>query len=262
MDYASRALDAHVEYLRRLTTGSGGTVVEDGGVTCFVSPHPMPFLVNVAVRTDPAGDPGESLLRAQDFFSGRGRGYQFLALDGRDDDLLAAAGAVGHAVDPDRDPVQALTTGPLSGFEVADLDLRRVTDAGGVHDYTAVCVDAHAAYGFPADFFPTIFTRPEAVIGEGLQPIVGYEDDRPVASATVLMTGGAAYLGWVAVVRDRHRAGLGAGITAAATNLGLGLGADAAVLMASPMGAPVYRRMGYVDVGALRSITPPAVAAE
>ena len=46
-----------------------------------------------------------------------------------------------------------------------------------------------------------------------------------------------------------RRRGYGAAATWAAIEVGAQRGCDHAVLQASEMGAPVYRRMGFVDVG-------------
>ena len=258
-DWLELAFLSNLECFRELTRRSGGSVVDDGGVTCFASPHPMPGLVSGAFRTDPAVAPTEVLARTQEFFGRLGRAaFDLSALAGRDEDLAAGAVDAGWTASTGGDPLQVLTTGPLVGYEVAGVDFRRVTDSSEIAAYTAVCVDAHAAYGFPADLFPTLFARPETMLAPHLQAVVGYDGDRPVAASTVTLTHGVAYVGWVAVVADQQRRGLGAAATAVVTNLGLELGARGAVLMASPMGAPVYRRMGFVDVGLVRALTAPA----
>ena len=258
IDWPELAFLSNLEYFRELSRRSGGTVLDEGGVTCYASPHPMPFLVNGAFRTDAAAAPAEVLSRSHEFFAQRGRDYHLMALAGRDDDLIAAAAEAGYTVEEGGDPVQVLTTGPVTGFDVPGVEFRAVTDADAVDDYIAVCVDAHAAYGFPEDLFPTIFARPAAMLAPHLYPVVGYDGDRPVATATAFLSHGVAGIGWVAVVRDEHRRGLGAAVTATVTNLGLELGGRGATLMASPMGAPVYRRMGFVDVGLVRGLSAPA----
>ena len=258
IDWPELAFLSNLEYFRELSRRSGGTVLDEGGVTCYASPHPMAFLVNGAFRTDPAVPPADVLERAHEFFGRIDRAFHVMALSGRDDDLVAAAAEAGYAIEEGGDPVQVLTTGPVTGFDVPDVNFRAVTDVAGVHDYTSVCVDAHSVYGFPDDLFPTIFARPAAMLAPHLYPVVGYDGDRPVATATAFLSHGVTCIGWVAVVPDQHRRGLGAAVTAHVTNLGLELGGRAAVLMASPMGAPVYRRMGFVDVGLLRGLSAPA----
>ncbi len=93
--------------------------------------------------------------------------------------------------------------------------------------------------------------------GLRIHAVVAYDGDRPVATAQVFLSGNVAYVGWVAVVRDAMRRGLGSHVTRVVVDAGFATGKDAATLMASPIGAPVYRRMGFVDVGYLQSGTWP-----
>ena len=74
-----------------------------------------------------------------------------------------------------------------------------------------------------------------------------------MAAAQVFMCADIAYVGWVSVVEKASRRGLGWLVTETVVNEGLARGANAAVLVGSPMGAPLYRKMGFVDVGALRN---------
>lgn len=249
---------SNLEYFRELTRRSGGVVHDEEGVTCFASPHPLPFLVNGAFRTDPAASPNSVLDRAQDFFATLGRGVELTALAGRDDDLISAAVAAGFGASDHSAPLQVLARRRLDGHDVPGIDFRTVTDEAGVADYTAVCAEAHAAYGFPDDLFPTLFARPGTMLAPHVHAFVGYDGADPVAAATLFLTHGVAYIGWVAVRPGHQRRGLGAAATATVVNRGYELGARCSTLLASPMGAPVYRRLGFVDVGwAVELAKPP-----
>ena len=56
---------------------------------------------------------------------------------------------------------------------------------------------------------------------------------------------GAGSVQWVGTVPGARTSGLGALVTVAVTNLAFDRGASSVSLQASPMGAPVYLRLGY-----------------
>ncbi len=256
---ASRELAhlSNVEYFREMTRRSGGRVLDAQGLTCVASPHEDVHLLNSAFATD-REFPAEGVLdQALEFFSQAGRRFSFHALADRDDDLAEQALGLGFTNGGEADPLQLRMAAPVEVAVPPGLELRQVNDPQGVADLTAVCQDAHRHYGFAEDMFPTLYARPALAIGPPLRAWVGYEEDRPVATGTIFLTHGVAYLGWIATVRDRGRSGLGSTITAWLIQRAQELGAPATVLVASPMGAAVYRRLGFVDVGGLRSFLAP-----
>ena len=248
---------SNLEYFRELTRRSGGTVLDQDGITSFASPHPMPGLVSGVFRTDPATSPADVLERARDFFAPMGRSIPVSALVGPDDDLIAAAVEAGCTIDGPV-PLQVLARQRLDAHERADIEFRTVADDAGITDYITVCREAHASYGFPDDLFPALFGRSAAILAPHLHAVVGYDGADPVAAATLFLTHGVAYVGWVAVVSGRRRRGLGAAATAVVVNRGFELGASCSTLLASPMGTAVYRRLGFLDVGALVELVPPS----
>lgn len=256
-DSLELAFLSNLEYFRELTRRSGGTVLDQDGITCFASPHPMPGLISGVFRTDPATSPADVLGRAREFFAPMGRSIPVSALVGRDDDLIAAAVEAGCTMDGPV-PLQVLVRQRLDGPDRDDVEFRSVADDAGITDYITVCREAHASYGFPDDLFPTLFGRPAAILAPHLHAFVGYDRGDPVAAATLFLTHGVAYVGWVAVVSDRRRRGLGAAATAVVVNRGFELGASCSTLLASPMGTAVYRGLGFADVGALIELAPPS----
>ena len=73
-----------------------------------------------------------------------------------------------------------------------------------------------------------------------------------VATATVDIAP-AALITWVATRPNYRRRGLGGLVTAAAANRGFEMGASAVVLQASPLGLPVYGRLGFRALNSTRS---------
>lgn len=68
---------------------------------------------------------------------------------------------------------------------------------------------------------------------------------------------GVAGVYWMGSLERARGEGLGRAVTEAATNAGFALGADTASLQPSPMGKPIYLKMGYEPVYDYRlSISP------
>ena len=72
---------------------------------------------------------------------------------------------------------------------------------------------------------------------------VGYEGDRAVGTAGVIVAHGVNDVEWISVYDDCRGKGYGAALTWAATLADPSL---PAVLIASDPGQPVYERMGYL----------------
>jgi hypothetical protein len=245
------ALDAHLAYFRAFTKRGGGTVVDHGGIVSWHSLHPMGFLVNAVIRVDPAVDAAEVLKEADRRFV---TGYEVVTVVGRDDDLLDVAVELGaHGEEPDPIQVLADPSSVAKPTAPSSIELRTVTDVAGVADVARVNGEATALYGFPDDLFPTVFAQPASVLAEDIEAVVAYASGLPVATAQVFFHGVTAYVGWVATAAPAMRGGLGTLVTREVIARACLRGASTVSLMASPMGAPVYRRIGFSDVAWLRS---------
>lgn len=260
---AERVLAAHLRYMTALTERGGGSVVKVDGFAAFAGPHPFPFLFNSAMRTDPSLPAAAVFDRASDFFAGLSRhAYTVMALEGRDDDVIAEAKERGHEV-PHTEPLQAMDPTMLLGAHAPSdgLELRWASDEADVADIVEVVTRAHLVYGFPDDVWPAVFGRPQTLLAEDLGVVIASRGNRPVATGQCHLVGRTAYIGWIAVVPEAGRGGLGTVVTRRVIEWGAERGADIAVLMASPMGAPVYRRMGFEDVGGVREVSVGQAAA-
>jgi predicted acetyltransferase len=90
--------------------------------------------------------------------------------------------------------------------------------------------------------------------------VVGWIDATPVSCAMVVVTGATAGIYNVATPPEHRRRGYGAAVTWAAIEEGRRSGCDHAALQASELGAPVYRSMGFVDVGRYVQLEGPPAA--
>jgi len=94
------------------------------------------------------------------------------------------------------------------------------------------------------------------------QHLVGYVEKVAVATATLFMPAETAGLYFIATAPAWRRRGLGRAITAAALEAAREREAEYAVLCASTLGYPVYRRVGFFDLANIGIYTwgPPVPA--
>jgi hypothetical protein len=247
------ALISHVDYFRdQSARAADGAVHEEDGLFLYAGPHPLPMLVNGAIRVQPGLAAHDVLDRAKEFFRARGRGFSVYGVIGRDDDLIEAADEAGMTSFGDPAPLMVVGGQPPPLEPPSDVRLRLASTPEDVADAATVCADAYAVYGMPADVAPACLT-PRAMLVPGMATIVAYDADGPVATASAFVTQSVSYVAWVGTMQRAMRRGLGGAVTRAAAAAALDFGADTTVLLASPMGAPVYRRMGFVEVGHLSS---------
>jgi predicted acetyltransferase len=120
-----------------------------------------------------------------------------------------------------------------------------VDDADGVELFQDL---SSRGFGLPLDF-AQILTPVGLLESPAAAMLVGRVGEKPVSCALVSVTGATAGIYNVATPEEHRRRGYGAALTWAAIAEGARRGCDHSILQASDMGAPVYRAMGYVDVG-------------
>jgi hypothetical protein len=136
--------------------------------------------------------------------------------------------------------------------------IRSVSDDAGREDYRHVMATAYAVYGTPLEATCERFARLASMIGPERQAFLAYKRGRPVAGAMLHMAHGVGAVNWVGTLPTEWGRGYGAAVTWEVVREGFRRGARFLTLQASPMGAPLYRRMGFSAPTAYRLFTPPA----
>jgi ribosomal protein S18 acetylase RimI-like enzyme len=241
MDTARAAALNEQELWREMVRWSGGRIVEERGVLLVSGPSAY---LRVAIRTDLAVDAAELVARATDFFADQG----FIVLVRRpdDEDIERAALAQGFRAGWTELPM-ALTSAPAAGTVPDDVDVRLVSDERAVVEYGRVVALANDDPG-ERERAPLLF-HDETIVAPHIAAYVAYLDAEPVACAMTLVSHRIAGVFYVATVEHARRRGLGDALTRMAARAGFEIGADAAWLGASQMGAELYRRIGFQDLG-------------
>ncbi len=131
---------------------------------------------------------------------------------------------------------------PPSRPAPSGLSVRAVTDAEALRDTEALLIDA----------FDVPDTEPGSMFGVGVlddpsyRSWVGYVDGRAVSTSTAYLSDGFVGVYNVATASDARGRGYGEALTWYATLADPSL---PAVLGSSPMGRPIYERMGYRPIG-------------
>jgi ribosomal protein S18 acetylase RimI-like enzyme len=240
VDVARAAALNEQELWREMVRWSGGRIVEEEGVLLVSGPSRY---LRVAIRTDPRVDGPAVLARATEFFAGQ----DFLVLARRpgDEDLERAAQGF-RAGWTERS--MALTDAPAARDLPDEIDVRVVADERGVVDYGCVVALANDDPG-ERERAPLLF-HDETILAPHIKAFVAYLGAEPVACSMTLVSHRAAGVFYVATVEHARRRGLGDALTRLAARAGFELGAHAAWLGASEMGAGLYRRIGFEDLGA------------
>jgi GNAT superfamily N-acetyltransferase len=247
------------EWCRMITRNVGGRVLDLDGLVLWSGVHPSPAIINGTIRTGAGGRPSaaEVLDIAAAWFGEIGHGYTLHVRVGRDDDLEAAAQASGFLQIIEL-PVMVYD-GPAPDPTVPDgYTLSRVTDEQGMRDLVAAVA---VPFELP-DEVASAFSRIDAVLAPFVGAVVARDrSGRPVAGAWTAVSHGVAGVGFVGALDEVRGRGLGTAVTAAAMRLGYAMGARSSALQASPMGRPVYARMGFREIGTYRVLVDPASAA-
>jgi len=202
--------------------------------------------LRVAIRSDPRIEGAAVLARAGEFFAAEPTAFIVLVRRPEDEDLERAALAAGFRAGWTERPM-TIGRSPSPVATPDDVEVRIVAGASAVVDYGRVVARANDDPG-ERERAPLLF-HDETIIAPHIAAFIAYLDAEPVACAMTLVSHRVAGVFYVATVEHARRRGLADALTRIATRTGFEMGADTAWLGASEMGAGLYRRIGFEDLG-------------
>jgi hypothetical protein len=223
---------------------SGGGVIGGTAACPFVASGIPAAFFNGVYATQTVADPDAVVAAAIEFMAGNGVPWLLWVRDGVDDGLLDAGRRAGLR-DAGGPPGMVLASidrvpaGP-DGFAVDVVD-----DRAGLDTF---CDLAARGFDMPTEILDRFMTL-DTVADPAVVAVVGSVGGEPVSVALACVSGTTVGIYNVATPQEHRRLGYGEAITWAAIRAGADLGGDHAALQASELGAPVYRSMGFVDIG-------------
>ena len=234
------------ESWRSLAAGGEDMVVEEDDEVLMVAGGADVAFFNPAFVKDPGLPPDRVMERLARFYGPRQVPYLLWVMEGSHPDLVDRAPSLGLA--PSEGP-PAMVLEPIAalqseGRRPAGVVIEPVSDAAGLSDAVEL---AAAGFGMPLELCRKILT-PAVLDDPTVQVVVARVDGEPVSTATLVVTDEVAGVYTVATPEEHRGRGYGAAVTAAVVEEGRARGCTMASLQASPMGAPVYERMGFRTV--------------
>ena len=213
----------------------GGFVREEGAVVLTSVSAPMRPFNQIIVR-EPIEDGAALLTGVRDHFSGGGR-FRLRVREevGLAPDLVAAAGLVR------RGGIPSMALESPARQESGGVDVMPVRDKRTLLDHVRLVADA---FDWDPGDLTTVFT-PALLSDPAWLGWVGYISGEPVCTSHLFVDGDTAGIYWVAMAEQHRGRGFGAVITRSAVDEAARRGCCMVGLQASPLGKPVYERMGF-----------------
>lgn len=223
---------------------------------CFwtISDQPFP-LFNSVMRARASADDADALIDAR-VAACESRNVPMLWWTGpstQPDDLGARLAARGFLYEPSYGMVASLdesSESPASAGPSHDpsITIEKVEDAVTLKTWVRVLCDSFAA----PQPFGDAFAELAIAIGLGddspFRHWLARLDGEAVATCSMFLAGGVAGLYDVSTIPEKRRRGIARSITQAAMRGARALGCDTVILHSSPLGAGVYRSLGFRDV--------------
>jgi hypothetical protein len=195
-------------------------------------------------RAAPDFDAESLIEQGRAFFGARDRGFSIYAPAHLDAALPGACEARGFVKLSDA-PGLVLTDLPDAPQLPDGIELRAVDTPAEQVAFIEVAALGFETLGLPANVSRKLFSQPTRWARPYVHAELVYDHDRPVACALTLFSHGIAGVYWVSTLPEARGRGHGSLITRSISRHALKRGASCVILQASPLGDPIYRKLGY-----------------
>lgn len=222
-----------------------GQVDNISGCTLARCAVPLRSFNQVLVRRQ-ATDLPELVKATREYFRGVSGVFRLRIRDDVEpvaDEPLIAAGLVRRG----GIPCLSMPTSHADG--ASPLEIRDVVNEETLADHAAVVAEA---FDWSPPELDRVF-RPQLLDAVGWRAYVGYRSGVPVTTTQLVQSDNTAGLYYVGTVEHARRAGCGDAITRHAIAEAAKLGCSIVTLQASPMGEPMYERLGFTRASFYRT---------
>lgn len=250
-DVAARCHANCIEYAREgaRRSGAAGEIAEQAGVLLFASGSDFPVMANGAFRLDPSVPADEVIDVADAWFAERGRGWSLGTTSWADGDLDLIDAAARRGLVTTTDMAAMVCTDRLPDAIASDgIELRQLVDPRDAAAFVSMSDRAYTSLGLPQGVLTAMSPPPLRTEPPHLVTVGAFRGDDLVSGAQVALSHGIAGVYCVGTAETARGQGLAELVTRAVTNIGFDAGAPLVTLQASPMGDPIYRRMGYREL--------------
>ena len=186
------------------------------------------------------------------FFSERNLPWLLWVRDSVSPETLEAGRAAGLR-DAGGPPAMGMNPIVESPESPADLNIAIATSATELAEHASMLRDG---FGMPQEVVDQLI-KPKLLHVDNIAVLVGRVDGEPVSCSLLSVTGSIAGVYNVATPQRFRGRGYGEALTWAAISEGARRGCTAAVLQASEAGYPIYKRMGFNDLGRYAQLQGP-----
>jgi GNAT superfamily N-acetyltransferase len=258
LDRIDRANEFFLEELTRRTPG--GRVARQNGLLLAIGSDPSPLIVNTILPVETVVGP-EAVAQALGVYASIDHVPMIMTRDHRDAALTEAFAATGYRrlvslpgmIVESRLPDEAAPVGVSIHLVATEADRAHWMEGN--------------LFGFAEDegdraALRSAFQTVQSLSGGAVTGWWAELDGRGVASAMAIVDASSevGVVGWVGTDDGYRRRGIGRAVTLAAVNAAFDLGARLVALQASPMGLPVYEKLGFRAVTGFEVWLPPPAA--